>query len=87
MSSFTISDRGVLSLNASPNYEDDVGLGSGKTYTVVVVASDDAPGAGIDPGEEDPIRTSMKTVTVTVEDVEEPGAITTSPKNPHVAFP
>ena len=83
VSAFTISDRGALSLNASPNYEDDVGLGPDKTYTVVVVAADDAPGAGI-PTEEDPIRTSMKTVTVTVEDVEEKGAITTSPKNPHV---
>ena len=83
-SSFTISDRGVLSLNTSPNYEDD-GLGEDKTYTVVVVASDDAPGAGIDP--EDPIMPSTKTVTVTVEDVEEPGAITTSPKNPHVGEP
>ena len=83
VSAFTISDRGALSLNASPNYEDDVGLGPDKTYTVVVVAADDAPGAGI-PTEEDPIRTSMKTVTVTVEDVEEKGAITTSPKYPHL---
>ena len=83
-SSFTISDRGVLSLNTSPNYEDD-GLGADKTYTVVVVASDDATGAGIDA--EDPIMPSTKTVTVTVEDVEEPGAITTSPKNPHVGEP
>ena len=83
-SSFTISDRGVLSLNTFPNYEDD-GLGTDKTYTVVVVASDDAPGAGIDA--EDPIMPSTKTVTVTVEDVEEPGAITTSPKNPHVGEP
>ena len=83
-SSFTISDRGVLSLNASPDYEDE-GLGDDKiAYTVIVVASDDAPGAGIGATEEDPIKTSTKTVTVTVEDVEETGAITTSPKNPHV---
>ena len=83
-SSFTISDRGVLSLNASPNYEDDAGLGPDRMYTVVVMASDDAPGAGISSGEEDPIITSSKTVTVTVEDVEEQGAITTTPKYPHV---
>ena len=83
MSSFTISDKGALSLNTSPNYEDD-GLGSDKTYTVVVIASDDALGGGIDTDGEDPIRTSMKTVTVTVEDVEENGAITTIPKYPHV---
>ena len=86
-SSFTISDRGALSLKASPDYEDNTGLGSDKTYTVVVVASDDAPGAGITAGDEDPVRDSMKTVTVTVEDVEEPGVITTSPKNPHVDVP
>ena len=78
---FTISDRGVLSLNASPDYEDDA-LGSDKQYKVIVVASDDAPGAGITG--EDPILTDTKTVTVTVEDVEEGGVITTTPKNPHV---
>ena len=78
---FTISDRGVLSLNASPNYEDDTGLGSDREYKVQVIASDDASGAGI--AAEDPIRTSMKTVTVTVTDVEELGAITWTPKNPH----
>ena len=75
-SSFTISDRGVLSLNASPDYE------TKDSYTVLVVASDDAPGAGITG--EDPVQNSMKTVTVTVEDVEEQGTITTTPKNPHV---
>ena len=78
---FTISDRGALILNASPDYEDDTGLGSDKQYTVVVVASDDAAGAGFD---EDPIVTSMKTVTVTVTDKEEPGTITLTPKYPHV---
>ena len=80
---FTISDRGTLSLNASPNYE-DTGLGANKQYIVVVVASDDAPGAGINANDEDPIKTSMKTVTVTVTDMEETGTITLAPKNPHV---
>ena len=79
---FTISDSGVLSLNASPNYEDDLGLGDDGSYTVVVEASDDAPGAGIN--EEDPVKISTKAVTVTVEDVEEIGKITTLPKYPHV---
>ena len=78
---FTISDRGVLSLNTSPNYEDDTGLGSDREYKVQVIASDDASGAGI--AAEDPIQTSMKTVTVTVTDVEELGAITWTPKYPH----
>ena len=80
---FTISDRGALSLNASPDYEDE-GLGPEKEYTVIVVASDDAPGAGIDDNEEDLIKTSMKTVTVTVTDMEETGTITLAPKYPHV---
>ena len=79
---FTITDRGVLSLETSPNYEDETGLGPDKEYKVQVVASDDALGAGITT--EDPIMTSMKTVTVTVTDVEEVGAITWTPKYPHV---
>ena len=82
MDRFTISDNGMLSLKDSPNYEDDAVLGSDRQYTVVVVASDDAPGAGIT--DEDPIMSSMKTVTVTVTDVEEPGTITLAPKYPHV---
>ena len=81
---FTISDRGALSLNASPDYEGD-GLGVDKQYMVAVVASDDAPGAGIAADSEDPIKTSMKTVTVTVTDMEETGTITLVPKYPHVA--
>ena len=64
-----------------PNYEDDTGLGPDGEYEVQVVASDDAPGAGITA--EDPIQTSMKTVTVIVTDVEELGAITWTPKYPH----
>ena len=75
---FTISDRGALILNASPDYE------VATEYTVVVVASDDAPGAGIGTNDEDPIKASMKTVTVTVTDKEEPGTITLAPKYPHV---
>ena len=84
---FTISDRGALSLNASPDYEDNTGLGPDKEYTVIVVASDDAPGAGIDNNEEDLIKTSLKTVTVTVTDMEETGTITLAPKYPHVGTP
>ena len=57
-------------------------LGDDKQYMVIVVASDDAPGAGI--AGEDPIMSSMKTVTVIVTDVEEPGTITLAPKYPHV---
>ena len=52
-----------------------------------MVASDDAPGAGIASNNEDLIMTSMKTVTVTVTDVEETGIITLTPKNPHVNSP
>ena len=80
MDRFTITDNGMLSLKDSPNYEDDT------QYMVVVVASDDAPGAGI-PDTEDPIMSSMKTVTVTVTDVGEPGTITLAPKYPHVGNP
>ena len=81
---FTISDRGGLSVNASPNYEDAEGLGSDRQFMVVVVASDDAEGAGITFEEEDLVGMSEKTVIVTVEDVEEAGTITISPKYPHV---
>ena len=69
-----------------PNYE-DAGLGDDEQYVVVVIASDDATGAGITIDGEDPIQTSMKTVTVTVEDMDELGVITTSPKTPMWVVP
>ena len=85
MDRFTIRDNGMLSLKDSPNYEADTVLDSDRQYMVVVVASDDAPGAGITG--EDPIMSSMKTVTVTVTDVEERGTITLAPKYPMWAMP
>ena len=85
---FTISDKGVLSLRESPDYEatGDEALGDDGQYVVVVVASDDAPGAGIgtDPGDEDPVGRSMKTVTLTVENVDEPGTITVDRKGRYI---
>ena len=75
----------MLSLREAPDYEADGGIRRlviDGQYVVVVVASDDAPGAGIgtDPDGEDPVGSSMKTVTLTVENVDEPGTITVNRK-------
>ena len=56
------------------------GLGQ-QTYKMVVVASDDAPGAGTAPGR---IKMAYKKVTVTVTDVDEDGSISLSAQQPQV---
>ena len=79
-SHFSISGRGVLTFNIPPDYEE--GKDSRETtadnvYNIVVVASDDAPGAV---GE----RMGYKKVVVTVTDVPEPGMVTLSSLQPQV---
>ena len=81
---FTISSSGALSLNASPDYEDE-GLGpDSKQYTVIVVASDDAPGIGVTltrrPHQD--LREDRSPSQVT--NMEETGTITLAPAYPHV---
>ena len=80
---FMISMDGVLSFNIPPDHEMPMG-GAGNdsnTYKVVVVASDDAPGAGTD---DDPTMMGYKTVVVEVTDVDEPGVVTLSSLQPQV---
>ncbi len=85
---FSISASGVLSFNFSPDYEMPRGLvktdTNTNTYKVVVVAADDAPGAGDRDGSgsiggtETDSNKAYKEVTVNVTDVDEPGMITLS---------
>ena len=72
---FKISKDGVLSFKSSPNFEPE---GTGNTYVVIVRATDDAydiavPAADVDAP---PSKATMKTVTVMVTNVEEPGSVT-----------
>ena len=75
----------MLSFKYSPDYEMPRDLPvSGiniNTYKVVVVASDDAVGAG------DMINVSYEKVTVMVTDVDEPGMITLSAQQAQVNVP
>ncbi len=79
---FMISRDGVLSFNFSPDYEMPRGLASDNTntntYKVVVVASDDPPGAG------DAIMMGYKKITVMVTDEDEPGMVTLSVQKPQI---
>ena len=77
---FMISSDGVLSFKFSPDFEAPMGEGAANTntYKVVVVASDDAPGAG------EMIEMGYKKVTVMVTDVDEPGMVTLSAQQPQV---
>ena len=78
---FSISADGVLSFNIPPDHEMPMGGGTeddSNTYNIVVVASDDAPGAG------DMIKMGYKKVTVMVTDVDEPGVVTLSSLQPQV---
>ena len=89
---FTISSDGVLSFKYSPDYEMPMGEGTDdtNTYKVVVVASDDAPGAGDRNGsgsidvEETDSKKAYHKVTVNVTDVDEPGMITLSAQQAQV---
>ena len=84
---FTISSDGVLSFKFSPDFETPEGAmaladgAAGKTnaYKIVVVASDNALGAGTT---ENPIRMTYKKVTVTVTDVDDNGMVTISAQQP-----
>ena len=84
---FTISSDGVLSFKFPPDFETPVSSTSDGTfaarnvYKIVVVASDDAPGA------ETPlnsIKVAYHKVTVTVTDVDEDGSISLSAQQPQV---
>ena len=79
---FMISSDGVLRFKFSPDYEMPRGLAiaddNTNTYKVVVVASDDAPGAG------GMINMGYKSVTVMVTDKDEPGMVTLSAQQPQI---
>ena len=63
---------------------DDTNNTNTNTYNVVVVASDDALGAGTD---DDPIKMGYKKVEVEVTDVDEPGVVTLLSLQPQVGQP
>ena len=82
---FAINADGVLTFNIPPDYEMQMGGGTSNdsnTYKVVVVASDNAPGAGTP--EDNPIMMGYKKVVITVTDVDEPGVVTLSSLQPQV---
>ena len=69
---FSINADGVLTFNIPPDHEMPMGGGTAddsNTYNIVVVASDNAPGAGTT---EIPIQMGYKRVVVEVTDVDEP---------------
>ena len=79
---FTISADGVLRFVIPPDHEGADDEGTNNEYKIVVVASDDAPGAvteGI------PIKMGYEKVTVTVTDVDEPGMVTLSAEQPQAS--
>ena len=75
---FMISSDGVLSFKLPPNYETMGDADTNNVYEIVVVASDDAVGAG------DMINMYYHKVTVTVTDVDEDGSISLSALQPQV---
>ena len=76
---FMISADGVLSFVIPPDHESPPDSDEDDNiYRVVVVASDDAPGAG------DMIKMGYKKVVVEVTDVDEPGVVTLSSLQPQV---
>ena len=80
---FSINADGVLTFNIPPDHEMPMGGGTAddsNTYNIVVVASDNAPGAGTD----NPIMMGYKRVVVEVTDVDEPGVVTLSSLQPQV---
>ena len=79
------SAGGALTFNASPDYEEPQDTGGNNTYTVMVTASDDAPGAG--DTTDDPIMMSSVTVTVKVANKVEKGTVTFNKKLPVVGIP
>ena len=89
---FSISADGVLSFEFPPDYEMprgtelavDADADALNTYKVVVVASDDAPGAAVVNGD-DERKKAYEKVTVMVTDVDEPGMITLSAQQAQVS--
>ena len=79
---FMISAGGVLTFNIPPDHEVAGDAGGNNVYNVVVVASDNAPGAGTLP--DNPIMMGYKKVVITVTDVDEPGVVTLSSLQPQV---
>ena len=79
---FSISADGVLTFNIRPDHEapvdDDTPADADNVYNIVVVASDDAPGAA-------GAMMGYKKVVVTVTDVDESGIVTLSSLQPQVA--
>ena len=84
---FSISADGVLSFKSPPNFESPIGGGTPdngtNTYNVVVVSSDDVPGATTDG--EDP-KMSYHKVTVEVTDVDEDGSVSLSTLQPQAGI-
>ena len=72
----------MLTFNIPPDYED--AERDNNVYNIVVVASDDAPGAGTDTN---PTKMAYKKVTIMVTDVPEPGIVTLSSLQPQVGAP
>ena len=73
---FSISAGGALTFNISPDHESPADDGGNNEYNIVVVASDDAPGAGGTMG--------YKKVVVTVTDVTERGMVSLTSLQPQV---
>ena len=81
---FSINADGVLTFNIPPDHEMPMGGGTAdnsNTYNIVVVASDNAPGAGTT---DNPIMMGYKRVVIEVTDVDEPGVVTLSSLQPQV---
>ena len=85
---FMISSDGVLTFRSPPNYEMPTSATTSEelpvrnVYNVVVVASDDAPGAALDGANEDIREMAYHKVTVTVTDVDDDGMVTISAQQP-----
>ena len=94
---FTISSDGVLSFKLPPDFEkpesatatevENLALAVKNVYKIVVVASDDAPGAAVDDADADIRMKAYHKVTVTVTDVDEDGSISLSAQQPQVGVP
>ena len=69
---FSISPGGVLTFEASPDYEKPTDTGRNNVYNVTVEAGDSEG------------NTASREVTVTVTNVEEPGTVTLSTRRPEV---
>ena len=89
---FTISSSGALSFNEGRDYEAAADDETDNTYKVVVIASDDVPGAGIttaraDLQATDPIMMSERKFTVELVNVGETGTVAVDRRYPQVAVP